>query len=73
MILLMKWIDVNDKLPIKGDRVLFALEGGFVGEGYLNSQNKWIRIGSEYDIEKHLGKVVYWCEMPKCKIENNYH
>ncbi len=69
----MKWISVKNNLPIKGERVLFAVAGGFVGEGYLDDEGKWIRIGSEYDIETFLGDVVFWCELPECEVERVYH
>jgi hypothetical protein len=69
----MQWINVNNRLPLKGERILFAVAGGFVGEGYLNENNKWVRYGSEYNIEAILGDVVFWCEMPKCETERAYH
>lgn len=60
----MKWIDVNMKMPPKGERVLFCVSGGFVGEGYTDYDNVWHRM-TGYRIDEVLGRVVAWMPMPE--------
>lgn len=58
------WISVEDRLPMLGERVLFA-GGCFVGEGYLDNRDVWNRYygGSVFDI---LGVcVTHWMPLPE--------
>lgn len=64
----MVWIRVKDGLPNYGERVLFALENGFVGEGYLghiNFNKTWFRNYGEIPVKDFLGEVVAWMPLPK--------
>lgn len=40
-----KWISVEERLPIRGDRVLVT-NGSFVCEAYLSTADNWIRGGA---------------------------
>ena len=62
--MLNEWISVKEKMPEKGERVLFRVEG-FVGEGYLNINNRWIR-SDLFDVEVLFETpVTHWMPMPK--------
>ena len=58
----MEWISVKDKLPEKGERVIFT-NGIFVGEGYLNVNGKWRRyMDVPYNVD--IFNVTHWMPMP---------
>lgn len=61
-----KWINIKEKIPEKGERIIFRTEG-FVGEGYLDIKNRWIRNG--FDVEKLFeSPVTHWMPMPEPPI-----
>lgn len=62
----MTWTSVKDKLPIKGERVIFYVDGGFAGEGYIDIHKTWYRM-SGYEVESTLGEVIAWMPMPEYK------
>lgn len=61
------WISVKDELPECGKRVIVT-DGVFVGEAYLNGNNKWIRYYCGFfdgDMERILEtKMTHWLPMP---------
>ena len=63
----MDWINVKDKLPEKGERVIFT-NGIFVGEGYLNVNGKWRRyMDVPYNVD--IFNVTHWMPMPKAEVQ----
>jgi len=59
----MKWISVKDRLPTRGERVLFKV-ASFVGEGYVDEYDVWYRM-TGYRVDFVLGEVEFWMYMPK--------
>lgn len=74
------WIPIKDDLPDFGERVIVT-DGAFVGEAYLNGNNKWIRYYCGFfdvdgDMERVLQtKITHWLPMPvtpKKEKDNEY-
>lgn len=61
----MKWISINNELPRPGLRVIFATEGGFVGEGYRAYQNQWSRYDKLESVEQLFSPVTHWMRFPE--------
>jgi len=66
----MKWINVNDKMPIRGERVLMCVNGVSVFEGYTNKYDEWKRNGNHIKFcFGDYGIVTHWMPMPKFPTE----
>lgn len=63
-----RWIPVEERLPVPGERVL-ATDGGFVGEFYINDRGKWRR----YNVNHHellmALDILWWMPIPEPPIE----
>lgn len=54
-----KWISVEDRLPMCGERVLIT-EGSAVFEAYLSISHKWVRTGIGW-----TESVTHWMPLPE--------
>jgi hypothetical protein len=59
----MKWIDVKERLPTAGQRVLMSTQY-FVGEGYVDHDGNWMRNGLSMSGFSD-SKVTHWMPLPK--------
>lgn len=59
-----EWIDVEERLPTPGERVL-ATDGAFVGEMYINNKGQWQR----YNVNSHsllmALDILWWMPLPE--------
>lgn len=61
-----KWISVSKQLPTPGQRVLFCLAHGFVGEGWLRENKRdWVRYDELPTVDEIFHQpVTHWMPMP---------
>jgi len=58
-----EWISVEERLPEENEQVLMCAIN-FVGEAYINYDEKWMRFG--FEIEDFLqATVTHWMPMPE--------
>lgn len=60
----MEWINVKDKLPPAGERVL-ATDGCFVTEAYISKKKIWHRHNGYSWKNFYVTDVRYWMPMPE--------
>lgn len=69
-----KWISVNDRLPELGEKILVAIDGGWVillGRLMTNGWTAFYSDGEELvNQDKNGSKVTHWMPLPESPKEN---
>ena len=66
------WFKTDEKMPMPGQQILFSVYGGYVCEGYLDTNGRFLKHGG-FVMNTLDWKVDYWTPMPKAPFEVKAH